>query len=89
MRRHAASELCIASVNAAAVQPLDGGKILRLLLGQLTDPVSADRASLAVSLITLFFMGMAGFYILLRSRGNFSLLALALWLAARVLMGEE
>ena len=81
---HAAAQLCIAAVNAAPVSPLDGGRVLRLLLSRKLDEDRAEKAVSAISLAALFPMALAGFFVLLRSRGNVSLLVMTGWLLWKV-----
>ena len=80
-----AANICIAAVNAVPVEPLDGGSIVRLLLERTLAPENTERAMSVISVISVFFLTLAGTAVLFESRWNFSLLALALCLAAKLL----
>lgn len=80
-----AANLCLAACNILPVEPLDGGVFLRLLLERRFMPHIADRLIFAVSLCFLILLTTVGFFTLLQSKGNFSLLILCLWLLAGIL----
>lgn len=80
-----AANICLAACNIMPVEPLDGGVFLRFALERYLPPRTADRAVFAVSLCFLIILTAAAFYVLLRSKGNFSLLMLCLWLLAGIL----
>lgn len=81
----ASANLCIGAVNLLPVEPLDGGQLLRALLLSRVSPENADRISFSVSIITLLPLLCVGFWLLMRTRFNFSLLMLGLWLLAGIL----
>lgn len=83
--RFAAANICVAAVNAVAAEPLDGGSIARLLLGRTLSPERVERCMLTISAVSVFLLTLAGMLVLFESKRNFSLLALALWLAAKLL----
>lgn len=80
-----AANICLAACNIMPVEPLDGGIFLRYMLEGRFPPHTADRIVFAVSLCFLILLTTAALFVLLRSRGNFSLLMLCLWLLAGVL----
>lgn len=69
--------LFIAAFNLLPIEPLDGSKILYYLLCLWRDEALAARITRTVSAIALFPVAMAGFYILLKSGYNFTLLIAA------------
>ena len=83
-----AANICVAVVNAVPVEPLDGGSIARLLLERTLAPENTERAMSVISVISVFFLTLAGTAVLFESRWNFTLLALALCLAAKLLAGQ-
>lgn len=74
-----AANLGLAAVNILPVMPLDGGQLLRAFMAPLGDE-RAEKLSFAFSLIVSVPILTAGFRVLLRSKGNFSLLLLGMWL---------
>ena len=82
VRVPAYTHLAIGAFNLLPVEPLDGGQAVSALLHKLF-PV--EKADVIMNFITFFFLlplGAAGFFVLLRSRGNYSLLALTFYLTA-------
>lgn len=79
------ANVCIGVLNLLPVEPMDGGQLLRAFTLRITSPEKADRICLIVSLITLIPLIGAGLWILMRTRFNFSLLLLGLWLLGGVL----
>ena len=78
------ANLGLATVNLMPVIPLDGGQLLRAWLVPLGEE-RAEKVSLTVSLSASLPMLTAGFFILMRSKGNFSLLLMGLWLILCIL----
>ena len=60
--------------------PLDGGMALYCALCSVTEKERAEKWSTAVSVILAFLLGVLGFFVLLQSKGNFTLLAAALYI---------
>ena len=81
--------LLLFGLNILPIAPLDGGQAMRALLCRRLAPETADRAVAAVSFFALVPLAAAGFFVLLRSRGNFTLLAAAGYLTALLLMKRE
>lgn len=78
-----AAHLVLGIFNLLPVEALDGGQALRcLLLLRMSDP-KASRAVRMVSVICLLPLATAGFFLLLQS-GNITLLAVSLYLIARL-----
>lgn len=71
------------------IAPLDGGLALETWLHAVLGPDRTDRVTLTISLLLLLPLGVLGFLVLLRSRGNFTLLALSLYLLCTLLLGRE
>jgi len=73
------ANLALAALNMAPVQPLDGGQLMHAFLCDWLGD-NANRVAFAVSLVFSVPLMTAGFYILLRSGCNFSLLLIGIWL---------
>ena len=54
--------------------PLDGGTALYCALCSVCEERTAARISLVISAVLAFLIGVLGFFVLLRSKGNFTLL---------------
>ncbi len=76
----AAIHLVIAGLNLLPVEPLDGGQILQNLLYQRLEREIADRVLLITSLSVILPLGVLGFWVLLQSGCNPSLLLVDLYL---------
>ena len=70
-------------------EPLDGGLALRAALSARLAPAAAERVSLACTLLTVLPLGALGFLVLLRTRYNFTLLALAVYLMLYLVLRED
>lgn len=70
----------LAFFNLMPVEPLDGGQALYCALALHMEAERAEKAVLAVSVITLLPLAAAGFYTLIASGYNFSLLAVSVYL---------
>ncbi len=81
----ACANLCVGALNLLPVEPMDGGQLLRALLLRITSPENADRFCFTVSLLTLLPLISVGLWLLMKTRFNFSLLILGLWLLGGVL----
>lgn len=81
--------LLLFGLNILPVAPLDGGQAMRSLLCCKMEPEKADRVVTAVSFLVLIPLAAAGFFVLLRSRWNFTLLLAACYLTALLLMKRE
>ena len=71
------------------VAALDGGQVLLLLLSCRFAPVTAERILTVISVICLLPMACLGFYLLLLTRYNFTLLLAALYLIALLLLRQK
>lgn len=67
------------------VEPLDGGQILYEALAWKKGEETAERIAFTVSLLTLFPLAAAGFWVLIQSGYNFTLLVLSVYLCLLVL----
>lgn len=74
------SNLTIGIFQLLPVEPLDGGLGLHALLSRVLSPRAAEKITLGVSLVILIPLAILGFLILLRTRYNFTLLAMSLYL---------
>ncbi|MGI6264459.1 MAG: site-2 protease family protein [Acutalibacteraceae bacterium] len=72
--------------NLLPVEPLDGGQILLCLLAARGGLPRAERAVFCLSLAVLFALLAAGFTLLLLSGYNFTLLAVAVYLALLIFL---
>lgn len=72
--------LALSFLNLLPCEPLDGGKILENLLLFNFSEEKTDKIIIAVSCITVFPVAILGFLVLLKSRYNFSLLLISLYL---------
>lgn len=80
-----AIHLVIGILNALPVFPLDGGTMLRCVLLRFISEEHADLVLRAVSLCVVFPLGVAGFYVLLVSEYNASLLLVDAYLVLLLL----
>lgn len=84
-----AASLALGLLHSLPIAPLDGGLALHSLLRQALPPETAGRASLAVGLSLLFPLACLGFLVLLRTRYNFTLLALSVYLMLYLVLGKD
>lgn len=75
----------MAFLNLLPIEPLDGGQALLYALSSRLLADKAERIVWMVSLCFLFPLAVAGFYLLIRSRYNFTLLVLCLYLGLLIL----
>lgn len=71
------------------IEPLDGGQILFYLLCQHWNIVQSQKIISVCSFVVLLPVAIAGFLVLLRSRGNFSLLFASCYLMALLLLRKD
>lgn len=82
VRVPAYTHLALGAFNLLPVEPLDGGQAVSAVIHRL---FSIEKADVIMNFITFFFLlplGIAGFFVLLRSRCNYSLLVLTVYLTA-------
>ena len=72
--------LALGIFHCLPIEPLDGGLALRAVLSCFLDAERAEKITFLFSLILLFPLTVLGFLILLRTRYNFSLLFMSLYL---------
>lgn len=77
--------LLIGLFNLLPIGPLDGGRALEAALCLRLSPEAARKAVTAVSVVFLMPLAAAGFLLLLRTGFNFTLLLVAVYLAAMLL----
>lgn len=83
------ANLVLFAFNALPIAPLDGGQALRALLCTKTEPEKAERIVTAVSLSLLVPLATAGFFVLIQTGWNFTLLLAACYLAALLILKRE
>lgn len=83
------ANLSLGLFHALPILPLDGGLCLRSLLTIVFPDKTAYRISLVISLVILFPLAILGFLLLLRTRYNFTLFALSLYLMLFLLLRED
>lgn len=76
----AAIHLLVALLNLLPIQALDGGEILRCCLYRALPQETAQKWMLVCSLAVVFPLGVLGFFVLLQSGYNVSLLVVDLYL---------
>lgn len=84
--RLAAMNFVMGAMNLLPVEMLDGGGIARLLLCRMVSQRTAEQLVTALSLLVLSGMSLLGVYILFRTRYNFTLLGMSLWMLFSLLL---
>ena len=69
--------------------PLDGGTALYCALCSVMPQRRAGRLCTAVSVLLAFLLGVLGFSVLLRTRGNFTLLAAAMYIFIYIVLKQR
>lgn len=85
----AKASLVLGLVHSLPVEPLDGGLALHYFLRRTAGERGAEIISRAVSAAVLTPLAVLGFFVLLRTRCNFSLLALSMYLILYLLLGWD
>jgi len=85
----AIQNLFIGAVNLFPISSLDGGRILSIFLSRRLDLELSEKILNIASFIFLVPLGALGFIILIRSRYNFSLLILGLYLLSYIFFKED
>lgn len=88
LRAFANANLFLAIFNLLPIEQLDGGQIVYNLLLRKLSTKNAERVSFFVSFIVLFPLAILGFYILLLSKYNFSLLFFSVFLMCNLLKSK-
>lgn len=83
------ASLALGLLHSLPVEPMDGGMALRALLCARMNGEQAGKLSLVISLGVLFPMAVLGFLVLLRTRYNFTLLAMSLYLMLYLLLKRD
>lgn len=81
--------LALGLLHLLPVEPLDGGLALHAALCACLKGKWASRISLAVGLLFLLPLAIFGFWILLRTRYNFTLLAMSVYLMLYLVLGKD
>lgn len=85
----AQASLALGAFHSLPVEPLDGGLAFRALLSGFLEEKTTGRVSFCLSLALLLPLAVLGFLVLLRTRYNFSLLALSLYLMLYLLLKRD
>lgn len=85
----ASANLLLFLVNILPIEPLDGGQALYFLLCRRESSEKAAKAVSVLSFVTLTPLAAMGFFVLFRSRYNFSLLLACVYLTALLLMKKD
>ena len=84
-----AANFALGVFHCLPVEPLDGGMALRACLSSLLVSDTAAKISFAVGLVFLIPLAVLGFVILLRTRYNYSLLAISLYLMLYLVLKHD
>ena len=84
-----AANFALGVFHCLPVEPLDGGMALRAFLSCLLGSDTAAKITFAVGLAVLIPLAVLGFVILLRTRYNFSLLAISLYLMLYLVLKHD
>lgn len=79
----------LAAVNIVPIMSLDGGQILYIILSMNYGEKLASYILNIISIILLFPIAFLGFFVLLNSKYNFSLLWICLYLIALILLRKD
>lgn len=85
----AMSQLAVASFNMMPVYPLDGGQAVYALLCRKFTLEIAELLSNVISFMFLLPLAFFAFYVLFRSRYNFSLLVMVIYLVVMLVLKEK
>ena len=83
------ANLALGAFHLLPVEPLDGGLALRAVLTEKLGGPAAGKLVAVCSVLVLFPLSVAGFLILLRTRYNFSLLALCMYLMLYLVLKQD
>lgn len=89
MTMPAAVHFTMGAFNLLPVGPLDGGQALYFALAGRWGEETGERVGQIVSVLTLVPLATAGFYLLIRSGYNFTLLAVSLYLGLLLLFKKR
>lgn len=84
-----AASLALGLFHCLPIEPLDGGLALRSVLCGFMDREKAGKITFSVSLVLLMPLAVLGFLVLLRTRYNFSLLAMSLYLMLYLVLKRD
>lgn len=84
-----AVNIALGVLNLTPCEPLDGYRVTRYILMQKTSEEKTEKILKISSLVFLFPIASAGFYVLLKSGFNFSLLLVAVYLCAFLFVGNK
>lgn len=65
--------------NLLPIETTDGGQLLKIILAKTLSVTAADRVMLVVSIVFIIPVAVAGFYILLNSAYNYTMLAAVIY----------
>lgn len=85
----AMASLALGVFHCLPIEPLDGGLALRSLLSGVMDERKAGKVTFFLSISLLFPLSVLGFFILLHTRYNFSLLLMSLYLMLYLVLKRD
>ncbi len=85
----AAANLALGFFHSLPIEPMDGGLALRAALSVLFGQRAAETACFILSLALLLPLAALGFFILLRTKYNFSLLAVSVYLMLYLVLKRD
>lgn len=83
------ASLALGILHSLPIEPLDGGLALKAFLSLWMDEAWAGKISRILSFFLLFPLAVFGFFVLLRTRYNFSLLALSVYLMLYLVLKQD
>ena len=86
---YSAMQLILFVFHILPAVPLDGGMALYCALCCVMQKEKAERWSIAFSVVLAFLLGSLGFSVLLRTKGNFTLLAAAAYIFVYILIKQR
>ena len=85
----AQASLALGMFHCLPIEPLDGGLALQAFLSSFLEAEKAEKITFVVSLFLLFPLSLLGFLVLLRTRYNFSLLLMSLYLMLYLVLKRD
>lgn len=81
--------IIIGSLNLLVCEPLDGYRAVKYLMLKKISEEKTEKILKITSLFFIFPVALAGFYVLIKSRYNFSLLLIGIYLCSFLIKGQR